>query len=191
MSALPATKLYTSEEYLLIEETAIEKHEYYQGEIFAMSGGSINHNTISGNVFGEVRQFLKGKSCRIFNSDQKVRIEANTLFTYPDLSIVCGPIEFWNNRNDTILNPSVIIEVLSPSTSGYDHGQKFKLYRDIPSLKEYILIASTEVMVERYLKQSEHFWNYRETKRMENEFLVETIGFSCPITEIYRDVAFE
>jgi Uma2 family endonuclease len=191
MSALPATKLYTPEEYLLLEETAVEKHEYYQGEIFAMSGGSLVHNQIVRNALTAIDSALRKSQCQVFPSDLKVQIEANTLFTYPDLSIVCGPVELWNNRNDAITNPSVIIEVLSPSTSGYDHGEKFKLYRDIPSLKEYILIASTEIMVERYLKQSDHFWNYFETKNLENDFVVETIGFSCPLSEIYRDVSFD
>ncbi len=191
MSAVPATRLYTPEEYLLFEETAAEKHEYYQGEIFAMSGGSIVHNQIVRNALTAIDNFLKNGHYQIFPSDLKVQIEANTLFTYPDLSIVCGPIEFWNNRNDTIVNPLVIIEVLSPSTTGYDHRQKFKLYRDLPSLKEYILIASTEILVERYLKQSEHFWNYRETKNAALDFVVETIGFSSPLSEMYRDVSFD
>lgn len=191
MSAVPALKYASVEDYLLQEETSLEKHEYYAGEVFAMSGGSINHNTISGNVFGEIRAFLKGKTCRVFNSDQKIHIEANGLFTYPDLSIVCGELKTWNNRNDVIINPVVIIEVLSPSTAGYDRGDKFKLYRDIPSLKEYILISSTEVRIEQYTRQSEHFWNFQETKDASAALQIETVGFSCPLAEVYRDVVFE
>lgn len=191
MSSIQATKLISIEEYLLQEESAKEKHEYYRGKVFAMSGGSIAHNQAVRNALTAIDNFLKGSQCQVFSSDLKVQIEANTLFTYPDLSIVCGNIEKWSNRNDTITNPSVIIEVLSPGAANYDHGQKFKLYRDIPSLKEYILISSTELLVERYLKQSAHFWNYNETKDMEEYFLVASIGFSCPIAEIYRNVAFE
>ena len=155
-----------------------------------MSGVSIDHNTISGNTFGEIRQHLKGKTCRVFNSDQRIYIEANGLFTYPDLSIVCGNIGLWKNRNDAIINPVVVIEVQSASTSGYDHSEKFRLYRDIPSLKEYILISSTEVLVERYLKVSDHFWNFSEIKNLENAFHVESIDFQCPLSEVYRDVTF-
>ncbi|RPD46588.1 MULTISPECIES: Uma2 family endonuclease [Chitinophagaceae] len=191
MSAVPATKYITVEAYLLQEETASEKHEYFGGEVFAMSGGSINHNTISVNMIGEINAFLKGKNCQVFNSDQKIHIESNGLFTYPDISIVCDGIKRFENRNDVITNPSVIIEVLSPSTSGYDRGQKFKLYRDIPSLKEYILISSTEMLVEQYSKQSEHIWSFRETKDSSASLQIETIGFSCPLDEVFRNVAFE
>lgn len=191
MSAVPATKFVSVSEYLQIEETAVEKSEYYKGEVFGMSGGSIAHNTISTNTTALLWNFLRDKPCRVFNSDQKVRIEANSLITYPDVSILCGEPELWNNRTDMILNPTVIIEVLSPSTAGYDQGDKFKLYRDIPSLKEYILIASTEQMVQRYLKQAPHHWAFSDTRDAEAMFEVETIGFSCPVKELYRNVDFQ
>lgn len=191
MSAVPATKYITAEEYLLQEETASEKHEYFGGEVFAMSGGSINHNTISVNLISEINAFLKGKNCRVFNSDQKIHIQSNGLFTYPDASIVCNEIKRLDNRNDIIINPIVIIEVLSPGTASYDRGQKFKLYRDIPSLQEYILISSTEILLEQYSKQSEHFWSFRETKENASLLYIETIGFSCPMAEVYRDVSFD
>ncbi|WP_158069932.1 Uma2 family endonuclease [Cnuella takakiae] len=178
-------------EYLQMEETAVEKSEYYKGEVFGMSGGSIAHNTISTNTTALLWNFLRDKPCRVFNSDQKVRIEANSLITYPDVSVLCGEPELWNNRTDMILNPSVIIEVLSPSTAGYDQGDKFKLYRDIPPLKEYILIASTEQMVQRYVKQAPHHWAFSDTRDAEGLFQVETIGFSCPVKELYRNVDFQ
>ncbi|OLY91533.1 Endonuclease, Uma2 family (restriction endonuclease fold) [Cnuella takakiae] len=191
MSAVPATKLMSLAEYLQMEETAVEKSEYYKGEVFGMSGGSIAHNTISTNTTALLWNFLRDKPCRVFNSDQKVRIEANSLITYPDVSVLCGEPELWNNRTDMILNPSVIIEVLSPSTAGYDQGDKFKLYRDIPPLKEYILIASTEQMVQRYVKQAPHHWAFSDTRDAEGLFQVETIGFSCPVKELYRNVDFQ
>ncbi len=124
-------KKYTIEEYLEMESTATEKHEYYQGEIFAMSGPKVSHNIIAGNTFGSLMYKLKGKSCRPFNSDQRIHIEKNTLFTYPHISIICGDIITLNNDDWNILNPTVIIEVLSPSTKNYDRGEKFRLYRDI------------------------------------------------------------
>src|SRR5215213_2260514 len=132
-----SNKKYTIEEYLEMEETSQEKHEYYQGEIFAMSGPKVPHGIISGNTFGTLFNELKGRPCRPFNGEHRIHIEKNTLFTYPDIFVVCGEIETLNNDDWNILNPRVIIEILSPSTRGYDHGLKFQLYRDIPSLKEY------------------------------------------------------
>jgi Uma2 family endonuclease len=190
MSALPATTAITIEKYLEQEETALEKHEYYYGEVFAMAGATIDHNTIVGNAIAEINSFLKGKACRVFPSDLKVHIEANSLFTYPDLSIVCGPPETWNNRSDTITNPAVIIEVVSRSTESYDRGQKFKLYRAIPSLQEYILISSTEVLLEHYKKQNPQVWSFNERKELGDALKIETVQFACPLSEIYRDVSF-
>lgn len=153
-----------------------------------MAGGTIPHNRIVRNVLTAIDSFLKDKVCEVFPSDLKVHVESNTLFTYPDLSIVCGALERWNNRNDIITNPVVLIEVLSKKTQGYDRGQKFKLYRDIPSLKEYILISSLDVLVERYTKQSTSFWNFRETKNSDDAFVIETIDFFCPLKDLYRNV---
>ena len=114
---------FTIEEYLAMEEAATEKHEYYKGEIFAMSGLKVPHNTISINILVELGNKLKGKKCRPFSSDQRMHIATNTLFTYPDISIICGEPETLNNDNWNILNPAVIIEVLSPSTRNYDCGE--------------------------------------------------------------------
>lgn len=191
MSAVPATKYISIEDYLAAEETSEVKHEYYKGEVFAMAGGSIAHNRIVRNVLASLDNFLRGKGCEVFPSDLKIHNEANTLFTYPDISIVCGKPERWDKRNDTITNPVVLIEVLSKSTQGYDRGQKFHLYRSIPSVKEYILISSTEVLVERYTKQETGFWNFRETANPEDSFHVETIDFSCLVKELYRNVEFD
>lgn len=126
---------FTIEEYLQMELTSQAKHEYYQGEIFAMSGPKVPHNIIAGNMFGELRQRLKGQSCRPFNSDQRIHVPQNSLFTYPDISIICGEIITLDNDDWNVLNPTVIIEVLSPGTKDYDRGGKFKLYRDIASSK--------------------------------------------------------
>ena len=190
MSAVPVIKLLSIEEYLTLEEEAEEKHEYYQGELFAMAGGTIAHNQIVTNTVGEIHSFLKGKSCQVFESNQKIYVEAATLFTYPDVSIVCDELERWNNRNDIITNPIVIVEVLSKKTQNYDRGNKFKFYRSLPSLKEYILVSSLEVLVERYTKQSSGFWNLREAFNPEEDFLIESINFSCSIKELYRKVTF-
>ena len=191
MSAVPAIKLVSIEEYLAMEEDAEGKHEYYRGEVFAMAGDTIAHNQIVSNKVGELNFFLRGKACQVFPSDLKVHNEANSLFTSPDISIVCGEPERWKARNDTITNPVVLIEVLSKKTQNYDRGNKFKLYRSLLSLKEYILISSVEMLVERYTKQSTGFWTFRETANSEDAFQIETIGFACPVKELYRNVSFE
>ncbi|NTS42706.1 Uma2 family endonuclease [Flavisolibacter sp. BT320] len=191
MSAVPVIQFISIEDYLSLEETADEKHEYYKGEIFAMAGGSIAHNRLVRNSLTAIDNFLSGKKCEAFPSDLKVHNEANTLFTYPDISIVCGEIERWQGRNDTITNPVVIIEVLSESTQLYDRGQKFKLYRSLPSLKEYILLSSLEYMVEHYTKQAEDSWNFRELTDPDDTLTIESIGFSCPVKDLYRNVSFD
>lgn len=187
-SALPAMQYISIEEYLAMEETAAEKHEYYGGEVSAMAGASTNHNRIVRNVLTSLDNFLRGKDCEVFPSDLKVHIEKNSLFSYPDISVVCGELETRNNRNDVIINPVVIMEVLSKKTVNYDRGEKFKLYRDIPSLQEYILISSAEYLIENFTKQSEPSWTFTEGKGLDNALQVQKIGFSVDAKEIYRDV---
>src|SRR5690348_14476537 len=126
------------EEYLAMEDASPEKHEYYKGEVFAMSGAKVTHVKIRDNILSALKIKLKGKSCQPYGSDLRIHIEANTLFTYPDISIICGDIITLNNDDYNVLNPSALIEILSASTKNYDRGEKFKLYRDIPTLKEYL-----------------------------------------------------
>jgi len=179
-------KKYTIEEYLEMEQVSQEKHEYYEGEIFAMSGSKVTHNIIAMNTSTLFTSKLKGKPCRPFNSDQRIHIEKNSLFTYPDISIVCGDIETRNNDDWNILNPTVIVEILSPSTRDYDRGQKFKLYRDIPTLKEYILVESEAINVEIFFLNNENHWELREYKSIENYFILESIQVKLELTEIYE-----
>ena len=127
-----AIKQYTAEEYLALERASTEKHEYYRGEIFAISGASLAHNRIQMNFIGETRAFLRGKGRDVFGSDLRVHIPVNGLYTYPDAVIVCGEPELHDKELDTLLNPAVIVEVLSRSTQSYDRGDKFNLYRVIP-----------------------------------------------------------
>lgn len=191
MSAVPAPKYISVEDYLLMEEESDVKHEYYQGEVFAMAGGTIPHNQICMNVTGELFYFLKGKACRVYQSDQRIHCLSNKFFTYPDASIVSGKIERLEKRNDTITNPVVIIEVLSKRTKNYDRGDKFQLYRGIPSLKEYILVSSLKVSIEHYTKQANGFWYFKDTANLNDLFEIETIGFSCQVQDLYRDVTFD
>ena len=178
---------YTIAEYLEMEEAATEKHEYYQGEIFAMSGSKVPHNIIAGNTFGSLIYKLKGKSCRPFNSNQRIHIEKNTLFTYPDISIICGEIITLNNDDCNVVNPTVIIEVLFPSTKDYDRGEKFKLYRDITTLKEYILIDSASINIEAFYINEHGNWELKEYKGIDETLYLQSIQISLELKEIYED----
>lgn len=181
----------TIEEYLEFEQTSEEKHEYYKGEIFAMSGSKVPHNTIAMNLSGILVQKLKGKSCRPYNSDQRIYIPQNSLFTYPDISIVCGKAETKDNDDWNILNPTVIIEVLSKSTRDYDMGGKFALYRDIPSLKEYILVDSESLNVYAFRINAGGHWELQEYKKIEDILQIKILDLSIPLTEVYEGIAFE
>ena len=180
---------YSIEEYLELENVATEKHEYYQGEIFAMSGAKMEHNIVNGNLYFYLRQKLRGKTCMPFNSDVRIHIEKNTLFTYPDLSIICGEPISLNNDRLNFLNPTIIFEVASPATRNYDRQSKFILYRDIPSLKEYILIDPLVVRIESFLLNSEGNWVLKDYRSIDESLELKSIGVSVPLTEIYEGVA--
>ena len=177
---------YTIAEYLEMEEAAIEKHEYYQGEIFAMSAPKVPHNIIAGNIFIGLGNKLKGKSCKPFYSDQRIHIEKNTLFTYPDISVICGEVKTLNNDDWNVLNPTVIIEVLSPSTKNYDRGGKFKLYREIPTLNEYILVDSESINIEVFRLNDGNHWELEEYNQTAESFRIQSINESLLLSEIYE-----
>ncbi len=179
---------YTTEEYLEMENAATEKHEFYQGEIFAMSGAKLPRNKIASNLFISLGQKLKGKPCQPFGSDLRIHIEKNTLFTYPDISIFCEDVITLNDDEMNALNPSVIIEVLSPSTKNYDRGEKFRLYRDIPTLKEYILVDSESVKVEAFYINEHHNWELKEYKNVDEKLNLHSISVSLDLKEIYEGV---
>ena len=176
------------EEYLEIENASNEKHQYYKGEIFAMSGAKVPHNTITGNLFIELGQKLKGKKCKPFNSDQRIHIQSNTLFTYPDISIICGEIITLNNDDYNVLNPSVIVEVLSKSTKNYDRGEKFKLYRDIATLREYILVDSESIHIEVFRLNENKHWELEEYSSLESSLAIMFIAEIISLQEIYEGI---
>jgi len=189
MSQIPKRTYLSEADYLLQEETSLEKHEYYKGEVFALAGASFNHNIIIRNLLVEIGYFLKGKSCDIFPSDLRLSIPKTTLYTYPDLMILCDPPEFLEDRKDTVLNPSIIIEVLSPSTKNYDRGTKFTFYRNIGSLQEYILVDSSNYLIEQYVKLDK--WTLNEYKGLEETLKIEKIGFDLLISTIYEGIVME
>ncbi len=175
-------------EYLEMENASSEKHEYYKGEVFAMSGAKVPHVIITGNIFATLKQKLKGKSCQPFGNDMRIHIEANTLFTYPDVSIVCGDIITLNNDEYNVLNPSVLIEVLSKTTKNYDRGDKFKLYRDIPTLKEYVLVDSESMNVEIFRLNVSNHWELEEYKNTAERFEIKTINTALSFAEVYEGI---
>jgi Uma2 family endonuclease len=189
MGAEPILK-YTVEEYLSLEEKSLEKNEYYKGEIFAMAGASIQHNQIASNTHIAIGNHLQNRKCQIFQSDLKINVAKNSLISYPDLSIVCGAIETLQNHKDIVTNPSVLIEILSPTTQDYDRGGKFKLYRDIATLQEYILISSTENLVEKYTRQPNVTWLLEEFKTVDAIMAISTIDMQLPLHDIFREVVF-
>ena len=179
------------EEYLEAERAALEKHEYSQGEIFAMSGASLKHNKIFSNLFRDIAFKIKGKGCRPYGSNLRIHIPKNTLFTYPDISIICGEPDLTDDKFDTATNPSVIIELLSKSTRNYDKGEKFTLYRDIDSLQEYILVDTEKVYVEKHIRNADNSWQITEYKTLDSSFIITTFSLSFLLKDIYEDLSFE
>jgi Uma2 family endonuclease len=185
---LPDILYISKKNYLDTERLAVEKHEYFKGEVFAMSGASIAHNKIAMNSAIDIGSKLKGKKCQPFGSDLRIHIPKNTLFTYPDISIVCGEIQTTDDKFDTVTNPSVIIEILSHSTRNYDKGEKFTLYREIDSLQEYILIDSERIMIEKFIRNSDNSWQLTEYKTIEQSFSIATVNIEMQLQDIYDGV---
>lgn len=177
---------YSIEEYLELENAATEKHEYYQGEIFAMSGAKTQHNIVTSNLYIDIGNKLEGKPCRPFGSDMRIHIEKNTLFTYPDLSIICGEPVSLNDDDMNILNPTVIFEVASPATRNYDRESKFKLYRDIPTLREYILVDPAVISIECYFINNEGIWALKDYNNIEDSLELKSIQVFLPLKRIYK-----
>lgn len=189
MSAVPKPRL-TLSEYLLRENAAAFKSEFYRGEIFAMAGASPRHNSVVTKLIIGLGNRLLGKPCRPFTSDQRVRIPTSGLVTYPDVAVVCGPLEMDTEDRIAINNPSVILEVLSKSTESYDRGKKFDLYRELKSLREYILVSQDEPHVERFVRQDDGTWLLTVFKGVDAVLDLPTVGCSLPLAEIYNDVTF-
>lgn len=170
-----------------MEAASDEKHEYYRGEVFAMSGVLRPHSAITVNVITELRTKLKGKGCRPYDGDFRIHIPANTLFTYPDVSVFCGEVKTLNNDNFNTLNPIVLVEVLSKSTKDYDRGDKFKLYRDIPTLKEYVIIDSLSVSVEAFAINTSGKWELTEYKSLADVLVFGALSVAVPLADVYED----
>jgi Uma2 family endonuclease len=176
------------QEYLATERRAKHKSEYFDGQIFAMSGASKQHNLIVANVLGELHAQLKKRPCTVYPSDMRLKVSPTGLYTYPDVSAVCGEAEFDDEQQDTLLNPIIIVEVLSKSTEGYDRGEKFEHYRKLESLVEYILVAQDKYHVEHYARQPNHQWLLTETDSLQETIQLPSIGCQLALVDIYDKV---
>ena len=179
------------QEYLEMENASDEKHEYYRGEIFAMSGAKMPHNRITSNLIITLGLKLKGKKCQPYGSDARIHIESNTLFTYPDISIICGEVITLNNDDYNVLNPTVIIEVLSEPTKNYDRGEKFKLYRDIETLREYLLVDSASMHIEIFRLNKSGHWELEEYTLLTDSVIINSIDEAVLLSDIYDGVRID
>jgi Uma2 family endonuclease len=183
--------LVSPEEYLRLERQAEYKSEYLNGEIFAMSGASLQHNLIAGNIFGELRQQLKNRPCQSYVSDMRVKVRLNGLYTYPDVIVVCGEPHFEDDFVDTLLNPTMLVEVLSPSTERYDRIAKTSYYRSIESLAEHLLVAQDEVRLEQYTKQPDGQWTLIQHLALDSVAHLSSLDCSLKMSDVYDKVTFE
>jgi len=183
-----AKQRYTPEEYLARERQAECKSEYYAGEIFAMAGASRWHNLIVANVIGELRSQLKGRLCTTYPSDMRLKISPTGLYAYPDATVVCGEAQFEDTQQDTLLNPTLIVEVLSESTEAYDRGGKFAHYRKLTSLQEYMLMAQTKPYIEHYVRQPDNRWLLSEADGLHATLHLPSIDCHLALAEVYDKI---
>jgi Uma2 family endonuclease len=186
-------KEYSLAEYLAREEKSVHKHEFYNGKIVKMAGGKYGHNLVASNVISELRMRLKGSSrpLRVLNSDQRIYIPTNNFGVYPDALVVCEPPVFWENREDLITNPLLIVEVLSRSTAEFDRTGKFFLYQELASFQEYVLIDPREMIVESWFKAGATTWDKIQCTDKQQSIELRAIGVTLPLSEIYDGVVFQ
>ena len=179
---------YSVEAYLEIERAGPHKHEYYRGEIFALAGSSEAHNLILANILTALNVQLRKRPCRVYPSDMRLKIPQTGLYTYPDISVVCGTPQFDDSRRDTLLNPVMIIEILSPSTERYDRGKKFQNYRTVATLQEYVLVSQDDYHIEHYTKQNDEDWLLRSFDGINATLQLKAIDCTLSLENVYDKV---
>jgi Uma2 family endonuclease len=189
MSSAAKAKI-TVEEYLALERASEMKHEFYDGEVFHKTGGTPAHSLIATNFAAETRAALKDRPCVVYNSDLRVKVNPTGQYTYPDVTIACGQHQFDDEQQDTLINPTVVVEVLSKSTAIYDRGTKSKHYRKIESLQALILIEQESPVVEVYRRQLEGKWVLTEATTLSDSIAIDPLGIAISLAEIYRNVTF-
>ncbi len=191
MTAVPKKK-YTLEEYLELDKNSEERYEYFDGEVFAMAGGSPDHARLSGGVYALLERKLEGRDCEAFNSEMRIKVPKALPYRYPDASVVCGePVFEEIDGQQMLVNPILIVEVLSPSTAAYDLVDKFTAYQSIDTFREYLLISQDRLHVIQHVKQSKRKWLRIEIEGMESEVTLESLGVTLALAEIYRRVEFQ
>lgn len=190
MSSVPE-KLLTAAEYLARERQAEIKSEFYRGEMFAMSGASRQHNLIAGKIVTALNNLLADRNCEVYPSDMRVKVSPTGLYTYPDVSVACDQPQFEDAETDTLLNPLVIVEVLSKSTEAYDRGPKFEQYRQIQSLQEYLLVAQDRVHVELFQRQPDGSWLLREFSALSDHVELNSVSCQLPLADVYHKVTMD
>ncbi len=190
---IKAPKTYTLDEYLAREERAVHKHKFYNGQIIRIPGSKFNHNEIAANVITALNIAVRPlpKKYRVITSDQKIYIKAENKAVYPDALIVCEKPQYWEDREDLVINPLLIVEVASRSTRKYDRGEKFMLYCALPSFKEYVLIEQESAHVEAWFRERETTWDILTEKVMQGKINLRSLGVEIPLEEIYRNIEFK
>jgi Uma2 family endonuclease len=184
-------KPVSPEEYLALERQAENKHEYVDGEIFAWAGASRKHNVIAGNIITSLNGQLRGKPCEVYPGEMRVKAPASRAYVYPDVTVICDEPQFEDDYVDTLLNPSVVFEVLSKSTESYNRLARSAYYRTIQSLSEYLLVAQEEYRVEQYVKQAAGRWLLTEVRSLESVIELESIGCSLALRDIFDRISFD
>ncbi len=182
---------YSPAQYLALEERAVHKSEYHNGQILAMSGGTLNHSLISANMIGVLRNALKGQACRVLDSNLKVYIEQANHFVYPDGMVICDAPIFFEERKDVIQNPILVVEVLSDSTEAYDRSDKFQRYMSLPSFQEYVLINQKKKKIEVFYRQDEKQWIYRVYQEPDTHVFLNSLHLHLEVVEIYDKVSWD
>jgi len=177
-------------EYLRLERQAETRSEYFGGEVFAMAGGTRAHSLIATNLLSELSSRLKATDCVAYNTDLRVKVETTGLFTYPDVSVVCGAQRFLDEGEDTLLNPIVVIEVLSDSTEAYDRGKKFEHYRQIPTCREYLLVSQKEPRIEQFIRQPNGEWTLKEAVGLNAKITLPSLGIGLALADVFAKVQF-
>jgi Uma2 family endonuclease len=181
---------YTVQEYLAMEEVAEYRSEYFEGEIFAMSGGSLDHDRITGELHRLIANALSTGPCEPLTGNMKIRIEGSSAYYYPDLAIVCGEPQMEDKKKHIVTNPTVLFEVLSESTESFDRGKKFHRYKQISTLVEYILIAQSEPQIDAFYKVDDDTWMHRSYAGLKDVLELKSLGIQVKLADIYRRVQF-
>jgi Uma2 family endonuclease len=181
---------FTEEEYLALERRAEHRSEFYQGRMYAMAGANRRHNLIAGSVYASLRNQLRPGGCEVYIADMKVRVKATGLYTYPDVVAACGDIRFDGPRNEVLLNPCILVEVLSKSTQTRDRGWKFQNYWEIPSLVDYVLVSQDQPLIEHYVRRPDANWMFEFVRGLETTLVLAAVNCRVPMRDIYLDVQF-